>query len=50
MINILILCLVDFFNLRDWSIIMGRGGGARELLPLLKGGNNNFWGIFYAVA
>ena len=55
--------------LRDWSLITGRGGGlqngrggAREVLPLrkgggaekvlamLKGGNKKFWGRFYVVA
>ena len=56
-------------HLRDWSLITGRGvlqngrgGGAREVLPLrkgggaekvlamLKGGHNKFWGSFYVVA
>ena len=57
-------------NIRDWSLIMGRGGGptkregvgAREVLPLrkgggaenflamLKGGHTKFWGSFNAVA
>ena len=27
---------VDF--IRDWSLIMGRGGGACEVLPLREGG------------
>ena len=53
---------------RDWSLITGRGGyktggggGAREVLPLrkggmdkvlaiLKGGHKKLWGSFYAVA
>ena len=57
-----------FYNaLRDWSLITGRGGatkregGAREVLPLRKGGggqnfshsegggHKKFWGCFYAV-
>ena len=34
-------------RVRDWSLIMGRGGyktggGAREVLPLRKGGAKNF--------
>ena len=53
--------------LRDWSLITGReggykmGGGAREVLPLqkgggskvlaiLKGGYKKFWGSFYVDA
>ena len=53
--------------IRDWSLITGRGGyktgggGAREVLPLwkggaekgsamLKGGHKKIWGSFYAVA
>ena len=52
--------------IRDWSLITGRGGyetggGAREVLPLRKGGaekvlammkrrHNKFWGRFYVVA
>ena len=50
----------DWFLIRDWSLITGRGG-AREVLPLqkggaekvlaiLKGGHKKFWGCFYAVA
>ena len=55
---------------RDWSLITGRGGGyktggaggAREVLPLRKGGgggksfshaeggHKKVWGSFYAVA
>ena len=48
-------------NVRDWSLITGRGG-AREVLPLrkgggaekvlamLKGGQKKVWGSFYVVA
>ena len=55
-------------NIRDWSLITGRGGykmggGAREVFPLRKGGggaenvlailkegHKKFWGSFYVVA
>ena len=61
------VCLIRD-HLRDWSLITGReglqngrGGGAREVLPLRKGGgevlamlkgggHNKFWGSFYTVA
>ena len=28
----------------------GGGGGAEEVLAMLKGGHKRFWGSFYAVA
>ena len=57
----------NVFDIRDWSLITGRGGlqngrgGAREVLPLrkggaekvlanLNGGHKKFWGCFYTVA
>ena len=60
-------CAEVVSTVRDWSLITGRGGGyktaggAREVLPLRKGGTENilailkgghkaFWGSFYAVA
>ena len=27
-----------------------KGGGAEKVLAMLKGGHNKFWGSFYAVA
>ena len=52
-----------FINVREWSLITGRGGGyktggggAREVLPLRKGGGAEkvlailFWGSFYVIA
>ena len=68
--NLLLIDIVKWATndlLRDWSLITGRGGatkregGAREVLPLpkggaekhlamLKGGHNKFWGRFYVVA
>ena len=53
-------------KVRDWSLIMGRGGatkqegghmkfyphekGGGEVSAMLKGGHTKFWGSFYAVA
>ena len=47
---------VYFRVVRDWSLIMGRGGGykmgggAETVLAMLKGGHNKFWGSFYVLA
>ena len=54
------------FEIRDWSLITGRGatkregghvkfylyekGGGGVLVMLKGGGHNKFWGSFYAVA
>ena len=62
-------CSFIYGHFRDWSLITGRGGyktgggGAREVLPLQKGGggksfshteggggHKKCWGSFYAVA
>ena len=47
-------------DIRDWSLITGRGGGhvkfdpyetgGEEVIAMLKGGHKQFWGSFYMVA